>query len=109
MADELEDDLTKLGVSASLARRYMADQRDFVDYLAAALEKVLPGEVQVERRGGLFADKRIHALRVHVGHYLSTLPIPHHGPPPPTRTEVDRGIMLKTAAVPYGQWLSLLG
>src|SRR2546421_2852940 len=100
------DDLTGLGVSASLARLYAADQRGFVEQLALTLESALPGEEEVERKGGLFSEKRIGGLRVPLGDYHYVLRIPQTGPISAERTKVIRGIKLKTEPIQMEEWLT---
>ena len=102
----MDDELTSLGVSASLARLYAADQRGFVEQLALTLESALPGEVEVERKGGLFAEKRICGLKVPLGDFLYVLRIPPRGPIDAERTKVVRGIKLKTESIQMEEWLT---
>jgi hypothetical protein len=110
MAHDLEDDdFIQLGVSANLARRYAADQREFVEYLATMLENVLPGEVEVARRGALFAHKTVSAIRLRLGEHAYSLEVPPHGPLIAQRTRIVRGIRLKTEPIPVEEWLAMVG
>jgi hypothetical protein len=106
---EPEDGLTSLGVAGSLARRYAEDQRDFADYLAAILESSLPGESRIERKGGLFSEKKIAAIQVHLGDFIYRLEMPPHGSLIPTRTKIVRGIKLNTMNMNMQKWLEALG
>lgn len=104
---ELEDDgLIGIGVKANLARVYKTDQAGFVKELAGVLEKALPDETQIERRGGLFSEKRISAVRLHLGDTLYSLEVPPRGSLNTARTKVVRGIKLKTEPEGVEEWLS---
>jgi hypothetical protein len=104
---DIEDDgLIGIGVKANLARLFKTDQGGFVEELAATLERSLPDETQVERRGGLFAEKRITAVRIHLGDYLYSLEVPNRGGVTAARTKVVRGIKLKTEPMSVEDWLS---
>ena len=105
MEDPEEDPLVQMGVSASLSRMYAADHQDFLDNLAALLESALPGEVTVERRGGLFAERRIRAVRIQLGDYRYSAERPDRGPLSFARTKVVRGIKLKTEPITAVKWL----
>ena len=106
MADMEEEGLIGLGVKASLAKLYKADQRQFVEQLASTLEQSLPDETQVERRGGLFSDKKVAAIRLHVGDFVYSLELPGRGGPATARTKVVRGIKLKTEPLTMDAWLA---
>ena len=106
--NEPEDGLIELGVAGNLARRYAEDQRDFADYLAAILESALPGETRIERKGGLFSEKKISTIQVHLGDYLYRLEIPPHGSLKPSRTKIVRGIKLSTSSMIMQDWLDAL-
>ena len=43
------------------------------------LERWLPEEAQIERRGGLFGEKRIVAVRLHLGEYIYSVELPARG------------------------------
>lgn len=106
MADLEDEGLIGLGVKANLARLYKTDQARFVEELAGTLERALPDETQVERRGGLFAEKRITAVRLHLGDTLYSLEVPGRGGVAASRTKVVRGIKLKTELMGMDAWLS---
>lgn len=107
--DPEDSDLIRLGVQANLARLYAEGQRDFVNDLASMLQTTLPDALDIERHGGLFAEKKIRALKVQLGDYLYTLTVPARGPLVATRTKMVRGIKLKTETVAMEEWLSGLG
>ncbi len=110
MTPEFEGDgLVQLGATANLAGRYAAEGREFVEMLASMLESTLPGETQVERRGGLLSAKSVAKLRVHFGDYLYALEAPRHGPLLASRSKVVRGISLKTDTLSINEWLEEIG
>jgi len=105
----MEDEgLSGLGVKASLARLYKSDQREFVEQLAGILERALPDETQIERRGGLFSEKKIVAIRLHLEDYIYSLELPSRGSPVSARTKVVRGIKLKTEPLSTEEWLTAI-
>ena len=106
MAGMEDEGLIGLGVKASLAGLYKADQAGFVEEFAKTLERALPDETQVERRGGLFSEKRISAVCVHLGDYQYCLEIQARGGVSATRTKVVRGIKLKTEPMEVEGWLN---
>jgi hypothetical protein len=110
MADEKDEDpLMSMGVSAHLAQRYAEDQREFVEYLARVLEGVMPDETVVERRGGLFSQKRVRRLTLRLGGFRYTLEVPPKGSLAATRTRTVRGVELKTDPVAFDEWLNEVG
>ena len=102
----MEDDpIVQMGVAANLARMYASDQRGFLENLAAMLESVLPEHVTVERRGGLFSDKRIRAVRIQFGDHIYSVEASAQGAISADRTKVVRGIKLKTEPLSIEDWL----
>jgi hypothetical protein len=100
----------QLGVAAALARQYGADQRQFLDLLAVMLDTALPGEAQIDRRGGLFVRKKpVRRVRILLGDILYTLEDPGIGSLRASCTKIVRGIALKTDEIPVETWLSELG
>jgi hypothetical protein len=108
VADLEDEGLIGIGVKASLARLYKTDQARFVEELATTLERSLPDETQVERKGGLFSEKRIVAVRIHLDDYLYSLEIPAKGGVAASRTKVVRGIKLKTEPMAVDDWLAVV-
>ena len=53
------DALTGIGVNALLASRYSQGHREFVEQLCDILERTMPECVKIERKGGLFKQKRV--------------------------------------------------
>ncbi len=109
MADEFEDqEWVKVGIAAALAKKCAADQRDLLENLAVMLENALPGEADVERKGGLFTRKTVRLIRVQFDEDLYVLEDPGKGPLRATQTHVVRGIALKTEPIPIEEWLTAL-
>ena len=107
--DDLEDDPgIRAGVAANLSRLYAADQREFLETLAKMLEVALPGQVRVERRGGLFSEKRVGALDIQLGEHTYVLESLAAGMLVATRCKIVRGIKLKTEILPIEEWLLAL-
>ena len=106
MEDLEGDGLIGIGVQASLARLYKTDQTRFVEELAGTLERSLPDETQVERRGGLFTEKRVSAVRIYLGEHLYSLEVPPRRGLSSTRTKLVRGIKLKTETLGMDDWLA---
>ncbi len=109
MADEFEEQgWVKLGVSAALSKEYAQDQRSLLEMLAMMLENALPGEAQIERRGGLFSKKTVHRISLEMGTDRYSLEDPGKGSLRAFRTKVVRGIALKTEEIPVQEWLDAL-
>lgn len=95
MADDIEGQgWARLGVAAALGREYAADARAFLPFLARMLEGALPEETTVRTQG--FFKKTIVGLGVDLGGTRYTLDDPGRGPLVAARTQVVRGIALKT-------------
>ena len=101
-----EEPWLKIGVAATLAKEYAGDQRQLLETVAGMLENALPEETTVERRGGLFAKKRVTAVTVQVGDDRYGLQEAGHGPLRATHTRVVRGIALKTEEIAADEWLA---
>ena len=87
------DDLDLLAASL---RADAGDVDAFVEALAVKLEQALPGQVEVERRGGLLGGrKRVHGIQVALGEQRYELEA-DHGRVTCRRRSVVRGIALKT-------------
>lgn len=111
MSDEsYEPEWLKLGVASALTRQYSSDQRMFLELLVSMLESVLPGEFQIERKGGLFTKKKgIEKIILPLGENVYTLEDPGHGNLQATRKKVVRGIALKTELISVEEWVKDLG
>lgn len=97
-----------LGGLASVARRDASTLDALLPTLAVALEEALPGEVRVERGGGVFRkDGSVRRLQAQVGDHVFS--IGRSG----SRTETMivhkvRGIELKRDSPPVAVWLDRL-
>ncbi len=110
MSDEFEQqDWLKFGVAAALSKQYGADQRAFLEMLASMLDAALPGEVEIERRGGLFSKKTVARVTVPLADNRYSLEDPGRGNLRATRTRVVRGIALKTEELPMQEWVTEIG
>ena len=107
MSDDLEEQgWARLGVAAALGREYAADARAFLPFLARMLEGAIPDETSVRTRG--FFKKTIVGVGVDLGGTRYSLEDSGHGPLVATRTQVVRGIALKTEAIPMDVLLAEL-
>ena len=110
MSDAFEQqDWVKFGVAATLSKQYAADQRQFLELLAQMLERALPDETQIERKGGLFSKKTLHCVSVLLGGSRYDLEDPGRGPLIAKRVQIVRGIALKTEQIPVESWLAEMG
>jgi hypothetical protein len=109
-APEPEEDWLRFGVAALLSKTYAADQRHFLQCLAELLEPALPGRVEVERKGGLFARvKPVREVRVLLGDFRYALRDPGHGPLVGARTLIKHGIALRTEELSLDAWFAAFG
>lgn len=107
MADDLEGrSWARLGVAAALGREYAADGKAFLPFLANLLEGAMPEETTV-RTQGLF-KKSIVGVTVDLGGTRYAVDDPGRGPLTAARTQVVRGIALKTEAIPMDELLAEL-
>jgi hypothetical protein len=103
MAGDADLDL----VAASL-RADAADLEAFVEALAVKLEEALPGQAQVERRGGLLgANKRVRRIEVTLADQRYELEY-ERGRVTCRRRSVVRGIALKTQELDLDAWIAEL-
>ena len=110
MPDLEDEDWLKIGVAAHLSREYAADQREFLESLAATLEKALPGHTRVVRKGGLFARSRpVRELHLDLGEARFSLVDPGHGSLEGRLALVKRGIVLRTDSLPVDAWIEEVG
>ncbi len=110
MPDAFEDqEWFRFGSAAALSKQYAADQRQFLELLAQMLERALPDETTIERKGGLFSKKTIHIVRVQFAGNRYDLEDPGRGPLIARRVQIVRGIALKTEQIGVDEWLAELG
>jgi hypothetical protein len=94
-------------VAASL-RADAADLDAFVEALAVRLEGALPGQVEVERKGGLLgANKRVRRIEVTLGDQRFEAEV-DRGRVTWRRRSVVRGIALKTQELDLDAWIDAL-
>jgi hypothetical protein len=104
-ADEKEEWLT-LGLAATLNRRYTADQRVFLETLAGTLQRSLPGQIKVQRKGWFFSRVRpVHRLGVTIGDHCYELEDRGHGALQAKRLLYKRGIALATDELTMETWI----
>jgi hypothetical protein len=100
-------DAPDLDLLAASLRADATDTAAFLEALAARLEGAFPGQVEVQRKGGLFGGKRVRRIAVRLGdsHYEIE---GDGGPPVARRRNVVRGIALKTEELPVDAWIDAL-
>lgn len=105
MAQDEEEWLT-LGVAAVLNRQYTADQREFLESLAGLLERSLPGQVEIKRKGGLLARvKPVRHVSVTLGDHRYVVEDPGQGALQAKRLLYKRGIALATDEMRMEDWI----
>lgn len=101
-------DAPDLDLLAASLRADATDTAAFLEALAARLEGALPGQVEVQRKGGLFGGgKRVRRVDVRLGegHYeLEGV----HGAVVARRRRVVRGIALKSEELSVDAWIDAL-
>jgi hypothetical protein len=94
-------------VAASL-RADATDLDAFVEALAVKLDGALPGQVEVERKGGLLGgNKRVRRIEVALGDQRYELES-ERGRVTCRRRSVVRGIALKTQELDLDAWIAAL-
>ena len=104
----MADDAPDLDLLAASLRADASDTAAFLEALAARLEGALPGQVEVERKGGLFGGgKRVRRIAVRLGdsHYELE---GGHGALAARRRTVVRGIALKSEELGVDAWIEAL-
>jgi hypothetical protein len=98
-------DAPDLDLLAASLRADATDTAASLDALAARLEGALPGQVEVQRKGGLFGGgKRVRRIAVRLGdtHYEIE---GEHGALVARRRNVVRGIALKSEELGVDAWI----
>lgn len=95
-----------MGVAAALGREYAADGKAFLPFLARLLESAMPDETEI-RTQGLF-KKAVVGVRVELDGVRYAIEDPGRGALVATRTQVVRGIALKTEALAMPEILAEL-
>ncbi|MGI8554405.1 MAG: hypothetical protein ACR2PL_27000 [Dehalococcoidia bacterium] len=106
MTNDPERDIDLL--TASL-RADAADGHVFLQALAVKLEGALPGQVHIERGGGLFSHENpVKAIEVELGEHAFRVHDRGHGRLEGQRQRVVRGIVLKSENLSLDQWIAEL-
>src|SRR3954464_5689252 len=100
-------DAPDLDLLAASLRADATDTAAFLEALAARLQGALPGQVDVQRKGGLFGGKRVRRIEVRPGDTRYQIE-GDGGQPPARRRNVVRGIALKTEELPVDAWIEAL-
>ena len=108
-AGESMDGGLRFSLSAALSKQYALDQREFLAMLALMVESAMPEMTEVDRRGSLFAKKRVRRVTVTFGENRYSLEDPGRGPLEAKRTRVVRGIALKTEPMTVPEWVAEFG
>lgn len=110
-------DALEMSIAGAMARQYNADSRTFLIELARLLESALPGEAHIRRAGLLGGDSRpVRRIEVDFrdgrdGQNATRYVIEDSGAGALTalRTQVVRGITLKTETIPTEEWIAGVG
>jgi hypothetical protein len=101
-------DAPDLDLLAASLRADAGDTAAFLEALATRLEAALPGQVEVQRKGGLFGGgKRVRRIGVRLGdsHYEIE---GDHGTVVARRRRVVRDIALKSEDLSVDAWIAAL-
>src|SRR3954451_4713866 len=101
-------DAPDLDLLAASLRADATDTAAFLEALAARLEGALPGQVEVQRKGGLFGGKRVRRIAVRLADRHYEIEGDGGGPPAARRRTVVRGIALKSEDLPVDAWIEAL-
>jgi hypothetical protein len=102
------DESADLDLVAASLRADAADLDAFVEALAVRLEGALPGQVEVERKGGLLGgNKRVRRIAVSLGDQRYEAEV-DRGRVTCRRRSVVRGIALKTQELDLDAWIDAL-
>jgi hypothetical protein len=102
------DEPADLDLVAASLRADAADLDAFVEALAVRLKGALPGQVEVERKGGLFGgNKRVRRIEVSLGDQRYEADV-DRGRVTCRRRSVVRGIALKTQELDLDAWIDAL-
>jgi len=80
-----------------------------MELLGQMLESALPSQTEITHKGGLFSKKSVHRISVALGGYRYSLEENGTAPPIATRTQVVRGIALKSEDLSVQDWIDALG
>jgi len=102
------DGVTQIGVAGALCREYLADERAFLGFLAASLQRAFGSDVELAYSGGFLSKKTLHSVTLTFGENRFVLEDPVRGPLQATTVHIVRGIALKTATMPVEEWLAVV-
>lgn len=103
MAQEDGQDIDLL--LASL-RADASDGHAFLQALAVKLDGALPGQVKIDRHGGVFShDKSVKRVEIDVGQERYSIAEEGHGALRANKTRIVRGIALKTEDLGVDEWI----
>ncbi|HLZ69953.1 MAG TPA: hypothetical protein VKV26_08615 [Dehalococcoidia bacterium] len=110
MTQELSPDENRdIDLLLASLRADMADTHAFLQALAVRLDGALPGQVEVERHGGLFSrDHSVKRIALDLGERRYGIADEGHGRLRAERTNVVRNIALKTEQLGVDEWLQSL-
>lgn len=85
------------------------DAHAFLQALAAKLDGALPGQVRIERHGGLFShEKPVRRIDLDLDEFRYAIEDAGHARLKAERTRVVRGIALKTEPLGVDEWIERL-
>lgn len=93
----------RLGVAAALGREYAGEGRSFLPFLARLLQGAMPEETEL-RTQGLF-KKSLVGITIDLGGTRYAVDDPGRGPLAVSRTQIVRGIALKTEPLAMPEFL----
>ena len=105
----VQDDGTEIDQLLASLRADAGDAHAFLQALAVRLEGALPGQVQIERRGGLFTrEKPVKQIDLDLGEQRYSIAEEGRGRLRAQRVHVVRGIALKTEELSVDEWIQSL-
>ena len=94
----------EVSVLGVLMRTSASDGVDLLGHLASVLSGALPEATIVDRRGGLFSEKKVHRIRVVIADTHFSISRDKHGPVA-EKHKIVRGVRLSSRETPVEQWL----
>lgn len=102
----VQDPRQDIDLMLASLRADAADTHAFLQALAVRLEDALPGQIRVERGGGLFSrGKDVKRIELDLGEDRYSVEDEGHGRLRSQRVKVVRGIALKTETLNMDEWL----
>ncbi len=102
-------EINQFDINAAWMRRGQSDFRAFMEGFATRMEGAFPDHVRVDRRrdGLLSATRHVHQVSVELGQHTYTLAF-NGGRLAANRTQIIRGIKLKSEDMQVPDWLGAL-